>query len=196
MRWCDKDVSCVESVSAQVMCKSWNEDKKKSIRRGRRKGKKETIPQTPWFWRFAFAHKRSFWLARYGNVDYRAINTSIKPAGMLCLLTSQIKCLDWYLYELCCCEVLSHLSWKEGLASIIISTPPFVLFCFVLFFLAPTLRAREIALPTQSALHRSHENEQTRQYIVAWRGPLLAKFRATNGLTTHNLTFPVFRLLQ
>ena len=55
--------ACVESVSARVRREKWDEQKNRGMTgEGGRQG--NACPQTPRFWRTAFAHERSFWLVR------------------------------------------------------------------------------------------------------------------------------------
>ena len=95
------------------------EQKKKGMR-GEGKGSKgNACPQTPRFWKTAFAHKRSFWLVRcwYWLNGNQYINQT-RYVLFMCVADlvwsdwwSQItNALVWYLSESCLCEGLSDLS--------------------------------------------------------------------------------------
>ena len=57
-------VACRASVSARVRRESWDESEKKGMRGEEEGGEGNACPQTPRFWKTAFAHERSFWLVR------------------------------------------------------------------------------------------------------------------------------------
>ena len=60
-------VACVASVSSRGSSRKLGQEQKKKLMTGEGEGNEGTsCPQTPWFWKTAFAHERSLWLARCG----------------------------------------------------------------------------------------------------------------------------------